>query len=349
MASAYDNVDHLTSVRVYKQLDNMFLGKSAECSKLEGELTNANTDIILFCMSIAGNLANYDKLNYFDSFNKYRCKYLNLWIKSHLLKYNSTERAHITSKCLSFWDEFDKDRVKCASEFLNYTDEDDYKKTKYLYDYALNYRMLDYYFVQKKDRCTKEDDIYIKKSIDLYKEAEIDCEKPNGHKYCGALNDIKNEYPQGQLLELTCNEIITKETANILKEISTLREENAQLKSSSKGKKCEIPPLQDKDGEGYSQGFSPLVSPQVQSCDTGSHTAITYVVPFVSIVFVLLVLYKFSSFRPWLLSKLNRKNIIQHNINEEELHEESGNMFHYNSAYLQEDDHRIGYVPMENI
>ncbi|SBT55137.1 PIR Superfamily Protein [Plasmodium ovale wallikeri] len=349
MASAYDNVEHLTSVRVYKQLDNIFLDKSEECSKLESELTNVNTDIILFCMSVAGNLTNYDKLNYFDSLNKYRCKYLNLWIKSHLLKYDSTEQSRVISKCLSFWDKFDKNRDKCDSEFLNYTNEDDYKKTKYLYDYALNYPMLYYYFVQQKDRCTKEDDIYIKKSIDLYKEAEIDCQKPNGHKYCGALNDIKKEYPQGQLLKLTCNEIVTKETALILNEISTLREENAQLKRSSKGKKCETPPLQDKDGESYSQGLPPLDSPQVQSCDSGSHTAMTFVVPIVSIVFVLLVLYKFSSFRPWLLSKLNRKNIIQHNINEEELHEESGNMFHYNSAYLQEDDHRIGYVPMENI
>ncbi|SBT00557.1 PIR Superfamily Protein, partial [Plasmodium ovale curtisi] len=346
----YDNIEHLTSVRVYKQLDNMFLDKSEECSKLESELTNVNTDIILFCMSVAGNLTNYDKLNFFDSLNEYRCKYLNLWIKSHLLKYNNTEQALVISKCLSFWDEFDKNRDKCNSEFLNYTNEDDYTKTKYLYDYALNYRMLDYYFVQKKDRCTKEDDIYIKKSIDLYKEAELYCKNPNGHKkYCGALNDIKNEYSQGQLLKITCNEIITTETANILNEISTLREENAQLKRSSKGEKCEIPPLQDKDSERCSQGLPPLVSPQVESCDSGSHTVITVVVPIVSIVFVLLVLYKFSSFRPWLLSKLNRKNILEHNINEEELHEASENMFHYNSIHLQEDDHRIGYVPMENI
>ncbi|SBT59423.1 PIR Superfamily Protein [Plasmodium ovale wallikeri] len=340
MTSPYDNISHLTSNKLYKILDESSLshGKNVECGKLKRELNN-NDDFLLFCMRVTGNLENYHNLEISRLFNEYRCKYLNLWVYKHISKFDKTTSTSIKSKILGIWDDYSVN-INCTPEFIEYLYEDDYKKTKSLYDYALNYEMLKFDFMQNKKRCTKEDDKYIRENIDLYKQAKDYCKSDEEHrKHCSALKVIEKVYPN-ELSKLECNEIVTAETLKLLEGLST--EEDVCVKGQPTSvRQCAT-------RKSLENAESAFADSQCEACICpNSSSSVAIVLPLLGSIFIFFILYKYTSLGTWLHSFLLRKKRSRL-MDEEETQELLENTYDSTDRNTYNGGHNINYYPIQN-
>ncbi|SBT56260.1 PIR Superfamily Protein [Plasmodium ovale wallikeri] len=340
----HDNIDYLTSKKRYDALDIQFIdqGNHEECYSLERELENDN-DAYVLCMKVTGNLNNFNNIKFFDSLNDYRCKYLNFWTHETLNKYKGKHTGTLKSRVLNFFKNFNGKDSKCHSEFIDYVITDDYKKMKSFYDYALNYQMLQFDHEKSEKPCTKRIDNYIRTIIKLYNQVKQECTRTDtsSKKYCIALEDIKQVYPQGELWKLTCNEVVTEKTAKILEEISTLREENTRLQAPIT-QICEQERVAE-NGE-KSASFCHDCPP----CSSGSNRCITVAVPLLVILFIFIILSKFTPLGSSLSRYIIKKKGAKMNINEEEIEESLEHTFNYVDKNSEMSGNVIGYNPTEN-
>ncbi|SBS82038.1 PIR protein [Plasmodium ovale] len=343
MDTGHDNIDYLTSKKRYDALDIQFIdqGNHEECYGLERELENDN-DAYVLCMKVTGNLNNFNNIKFFDSLNDYRCKYLNFWIHEILNKYKGKHSGTLKFRILKFFEKFNAKDSKCPSEFTDYVITDDYKKMKSFYDYALNYQILQFDYEQSDKPCTKRIDNYIRTIINLYNQVKQECTRTanSTKKYCIALEDIKKVYPQGKLWKLTCNEVVTEKTAKILKEISTLREENTRLQEQIT-QNCE-------ERVAGNCEKSALFRHDCPPCSSGSNSCITVVVPLLVILFIFFILAKFTPLGSCLRRYIIRKKGEKMNINEERIEESLEHTFNYVDKNSEMGGNIIGYNPTEN-
>ncbi|SBT73560.1 PIR protein [Plasmodium ovale] len=336
----YDNLSHLTSNKLFKYLDEHFIsrGNNEECTKLQSDLKN-NPEARLLCMSVTGNLENYNNLEISDLFNQHRCKYLNLWIYKRLLKFNYSDSITMKSRIFTFFYNFKK-KINCRAEFFDYINEDDYKKTKSLYDYALNYKMLKSNVMQSKKRCTKEDDKYIRENIDLYKQTKDYCQRDTEHKkYCAALTDIEKVYPN-ELTKLECNEVVTAETLKLLEGLST--EEEACVKGQPASER------QCTTRKSLENAENSFVDSQCEACICpNSSSSVAIVLPLLGSIFIFFILYKYTSLGTWIHSFLLRKKRSRI-IDEEETQELLENTYDSTDINTYNGGHNINYYPLQN-
>ncbi|SBS94737.1 PIR Superfamily Protein [Plasmodium ovale curtisi] len=340
MTSPYANISHLTSNKLYKNLDERFLshGKNVECGKLKRELNN-NDDFLLFCMRVTGNLENYHNLEISRLFNEYRCKYLNLWVYENISKFDKTISTSIKSKILGIWNDYTV-KNNCTPEFIEYIHEDDYKKSKSLYDYALNYEILELDFMNCKKPCTKEDDKYIKENIDIYKQAKDYCKSDEEHrKYCSALKVIEKVYPN-KLSKLYCNEVVTVETLKILERFTTEEDTDVKGQPSSERQCPTRRTLENTE--------SAFVVSQCEACICpNSSNSLAIALPLLGSIFIFFILYKYTPLGTWLHSFLLRKKRSRF-IDEEETQELLENTYDSTDRNTHNGGHNINYYPLQN-
>ncbi|SBS84727.1 PIR Superfamily Protein [Plasmodium ovale curtisi] len=209
MEPEYDNIRGLTSIRCYNQLDLDYVseGNEEECSKFENRLKEG-TKAYLFCMGFTGNLKNYEKLNFFEELNSYKCKYLNLWTYYQLSKFKGDdEYDNVKKHIIDHWRESKKYDLCNSTEFISYLiNHADFLKAKRLYDYALNYDKLYLYHEKSSIGCTPKDELYIEKSLKLYNDIKTECEDSTNQlrSHCVAYREIQKLYPHPKLLNLQC-------------------------------------------------------------------------------------------------------------------------------------------------
>ncbi|SBT56207.1 PIR Superfamily Protein [Plasmodium ovale wallikeri] len=340
MTSPYDNISHLTSNKLYKNLDELFIsrGNNEKCTKLQTELNN-NPEVRHFCMSVSGNLENYNNLEISRLFNEYRCKYLNLWVYERISKFDQTTLTSIKSKILGIWKDYTV-KNNCTPEFIEYIYEDDYKKSKSLYDYALNYEILELDFMQSKKRCTKEDDKYIRENIDLYKKAKDYCKSDEEHrKHCSALKVIEKVYPN-ELSKLECNEIVTAETLKLLEGLPT--EEDACVRGQPTSER------QCTTRKSLENAESAFADSQGEACICpNSSSSVAIILPLLGSIFIFFILYKYTSLGTWLHSFLLRKKRSRI-IDEEETQELLENTYDSTDINTYNGGHNINYYPLQN-
>ncbi|SBS98956.1 PIR Superfamily Protein, partial [Plasmodium ovale curtisi] len=199
MSSEYDNIPSLTSIRSYYRLDNEFLsqGSYEKCSKYDKDSTEHSKPYLL-CLRLTGNLNNYEKLNFFEELNSYKCNYLNLWAYYQFSKFDVNEHSKIRTLIIDKWSESGKFEVCSNTQFISYLSKsEDYLKAKRLYDYALNYAKLYLYHEKSSIGCTPKDELYIEKSRTLYNDIKTECEDSRNQwrSYCAAYREIQNFYP----------------------------------------------------------------------------------------------------------------------------------------------------------
>ncbi|KMZ89406.1 hypothetical protein PVBG_05917 [Plasmodium vivax Brazil I] len=205
----YDDIYDLNSYRRYIKLDQNFIsyGNYDECSKLD-ERRNDYSKPYALCLSLTGNLNNYDKIENFGDLNDYKCTYLNLWVYDRLSKIEDNKLTDIKSILLKIWEKTNIFKVCSSNKFVSFINEKDDIKAKRLYDYALNYDKLHSLYDIGPSTCTKKISQYIEKSQELIRSIKDECPNDKNFKtYCTALNEITNIYDENNLLNLKCKKV----------------------------------------------------------------------------------------------------------------------------------------------
>ncbi|SBT84193.1 PIR protein [Plasmodium ovale] len=335
MSSEYDNISGLTSIRSYNNLDINFVseGDYTKCSQFHkdsGEYSPSHA----FCLSLTGNLKNYEKLLFFGELNSHKCNFLNLWAYHRLSKFKGEEHYNVKKFIIDHWYNY-KDYETCNStEFVLYLARDaDYIKAKQLYDYALNYYKLKEHHYDNDIPCTSKEQEYIRKSIELYQGIKSECEDNNkAHiSYCMAYKEIKKINPNDGLLNLQCKKVgdvtvYSSGARNDLGEMKTL-----QHRLQGVGPEREV-------SKEFTSGLAP---PEVGS-STGSHQAMATAVPILGISSIFFLLYKFTGLGSMARNLLRTKGINGINSQEELTHELLENTYDDN-AHPDITETYIGY------
>ncbi|SBS93940.1 PIR Superfamily Protein [Plasmodium ovale curtisi] len=336
----------LTSDDYYDKLDNRFIttGNTDKCNILDREFNDYH-EIYGFCLSLTGNLQNYDNLPSLYLLDKHRCNYFNIWIYKSLLKKNlasrGTKSTLIKKRIIELW-EFYKMQEKCPWDFVSYFDETDYDKMKRLYDYALNYEMLKFDIEKNKYPCSQENDDYIKRSIELYTQAKSECvhDTPN-KKYCKALNDIRTIYTNDELSSLKCNKIVSHEAAQ--KEIAEMLEK--QVQGVHFREVVNEPAILQQSAHSSDGALS---NPEDISPYSASSSAMATVSPILGILITFFALHKFTPLGSWIHSLLLKRKVIESNNDVGEQHEILENIYDPMGNTSLTDQNYVSYHPIEN-
>ncbi|VUZ99249.1 PIR protein, partial [Plasmodium vivax] len=208
MDDNYDTTTDLPSVRDYNRFDDKFVGKGdeKECKSLYEQFDSSYP--YLLCMRLSGKLNHYDELEFSDYLKDHKCEYLNLWIYDRLSKLEGDTYITTKSLILKLWGKSRTFNVCDSSKFGSYVNKDEAKKTKRLFDYALNYDRLHTLYDISNFPCTTKISQYINKIHELIRNVKSECNIENYHKpYCAALRKIKEIYQEDQLLNLQCKKI----------------------------------------------------------------------------------------------------------------------------------------------
>ncbi|SBT84043.1 PIR protein, partial [Plasmodium ovale] len=316
----------LTSDDYYNKLDNRFItkGNTDKCNILDRDFKDYD-GIYGFCLSLTGNLQNYDNLPSLNLPDNYRCTFLNMWIHERLLKekinLNNTKYSLIKGEIIKLWDHFNMPKEECPWDFVSYIDQTDYDKMKRLYDYALNYKMLKFDIESNKYPCSQENDSYIKRSIELYTQAKSEClQDTTNKKYCKALNDIRTIYTKDELSSLECNKIVSHEAAQ--KEIAEMLEKQVQgVHFREVVNEHAILQQNAHSSDGA------LSNPEDISPYSASSSAMATVSPILGILVTFFALHKFTPLGSWIHSLLLRRKVIESNKDVGEQHEILENIY----------------------
>ncbi|SBT55141.1 PIR Superfamily Protein [Plasmodium ovale wallikeri] len=336
-----------TSDSFYNKLDKWFIehGDKEKCNDLDRELKQHH-GVYEFCFSLIGNLKKFDELPSLNLFDKYRCRYFNIWVYEKLKKLfpdiKDPKCTTMQTKIMSFWDSYKKDK-KCNWDFPSYIiNNDQYDKMKDLYDYALNYEMLKLDIENYNYPCTHEISNYIEKSIQLYNEMKEECGVTEEHKkYCVALNEIKDIYGNEQLTKLKCTKVLSSEEANTEIETMLKRQvDGVEFREVTTHDSMQVTDEHSRDTD--------LVSQQVTTSFSDSTNHMTVALPLVGTLLTFFVLYKFTPIAPRLHSLLMKRKIIEEEMNENSPHELLENIFDPLETNAPRDDHSVGYHPVLN-
>ncbi|SBS92682.1 PIR Superfamily Protein [Plasmodium ovale curtisi] len=293
MSSEYDNIPTLTSVGSYIRLDTEFVSQDnhEKCSEYN-KVSSEHSKLYDLCLSLTGNLMNYEKLDFFQELNSYKCNYLNLWTYYQLYKFDEKEYPNIRALVVKHWNESGKYDLCNNTDFVLYLARDaDYIKSKRLYDYALNYYKLKEYYYDNDAVCNSKEEEYIRKSNQLYEDIKAKC-ADNSYKYnsyCKAYNVVKEIHPNDRLLELKCKKV---EHGN-----ETSRVDGIGLSGDHVGHGSQ------EDTETSSYG---------SHSTSGSHNAIGTAVPILGVLSIGFILHKFTGLgsmaRNFLRGRINGMN-----------------------------------------
>ncbi|SBS99696.1 PIR Superfamily Protein [Plasmodium ovale curtisi] len=289
----YDNIPTLTSVGSYIRLDTEFVSQDnhENCSEYNKD-SSEHSKMYELCLRLTGNLMNYDKLNFFEELNLYKCNYLNLWTYYQLSKFDEEEHRNVRTLVVKHWNASGKYDLCNNTEFFSYnTSSADYIKAKRLYDYALNYYKLKKNYYDKDTTCNSKEDEYIRKSNKLYEDIKAKC-ADNRYKYnsyCNAYNVVKKIHSNDRLLELKCKKVDH--------ESETSRVEGIGLSGDLLGHD--------------SQEVTETSSYGLHST-SGSHKAIGTAVPILGVLSIGFILHKFTGLgsmaRNFLRGRINGMN-----------------------------------------
>lgn len=289
----YDDIPSLTSIRSYNKLDNDLISKGDynECSRFNKE-SGEYSEPHLLCLSLTGNLKNYENLEFFEELNLHKCSYLNLWAHYRLSKLQGEQYSKMSEFIIKHWCESETYYTCNSTEFVLYLgNTEHYIKAKRIYDYALNY-----YKLKKYDEndvpCTAKEKEYIRKSLELYNDIKEECED-NQHEYkayCKAYKKIKQIHPNNILLNLQCKKVEAENRpsgeAGKGQDQFGLLQQQQQTFGSQGGRRGDS--LQTEPPHGPS---ADLLLPEV-GYSSSSHKAMATTVPILAISSIFLLLYK---------------------------------------------------------
>ncbi|SBT55831.1 PIR Superfamily Protein [Plasmodium ovale wallikeri] len=340
------NLGHLTSNKRYDILDIKFIneGDKTECNALDHKLKDGSS-IYLFCLGLTGNLKMFDNLEFGDIFDDYRCKYLNLWIYDRISK-TSIKLGHekylpITNNIMNYFSKYNVSN-KCKMYFLSYLNEDNkYNEMKRLYDYALNYKILKFDIDKNNYQCTEYDEKYINDSISLYNEINSECSPESELLHCVALREIREFYPNEELLQLKCKNGISSKPPHArqgqLSGRLQLTENRMDTHRHPYGVDGSfgILPQESVDQFSGTSEYKPIIS--------NPHVLMAFIFPLLGVVLILFILYKFTPLGSLLYSRLLRIKRIRSTIGNDENEELLENSYYSMDAYTYNSEHQIGY------
>ncbi|SBT03005.1 PIR protein [Plasmodium ovale] len=338
------------SDKYYNDVDVRFsrVGDDSKCIQLISELGNdfESTELTPVCKILTGALDNYGIMPTVLMFNRYRCKYFNLWLCDRLSKVlNNFEHPKfndIKTKIKVIWGKSDING-KCEYHFISYIENSNYAKIKNLYEYALNYKYMKHHFDKGGVPCSERDKQYIKDSLNLYNEVKNECRtvSDKNRLLCTALSDVKSVYNNDQLSKLTCNgEMLKDETSRGLQIASYTQIPYTQLQvDAEKTYKEDVPPA-----EVSLFSLPTLDGPHPVS---DSHKAMTIVFPILGILLIFFLSYKFSPVGAWVNNHLG-KNKNSFNVNEEEINELLENSLYSTNENINKSYNNVGYHPAVN-
>ncbi|SBT73224.1 Plasmodium vivax Vir protein, putative, partial [Plasmodium ovale] len=338
------------------EVKNIQNGDKEKCQELyetmEREYQGSDS-VDFFCQNFTGNLKNYKNIKFSDFFDKFRCKFLNIWIYKYLVKEKlnlfDLKSTFIKGRIVKFWNEYDFKNT-CDYDFIYYSNKVDYDRMKKMYEFALNYEKLYFFIKTSNDPCTTEDEQYIQESHKLYEEVKSECEseldpepepEPEfSSKYitkrihCDALKDIYKFYSKNELSELKCTTTMSAE--QVLKKIK--ERESAQL---SKVVFREIESRDSRLGSSENQ----LSPSEETSSPSDSHNAMAITFPLLGVLSIFYSLYKFTPVGSLINSRFMGSKVNSFNINEGE-HELLENEFDHEHMNVSFGEHGIGYHPV---
>ncbi|SBT74338.1 PIR protein [Plasmodium ovale] len=326
----------LQSEVYYDKIDTRFnnKGDDTKCDELKSLLDNQfqNSNFSSFCSRLTGVLKEYNILQPLHLFEKYRCKYFNLWIcdriSNVLNNFKDPKFSDIKEKIQDIWRKSDINE-KCGCYFISYIEDHNYSKIKNLYEYALNFYNLQHYFHNGKRTCSEKDKEYIKKSLILYRNVNDECKtKSDTNKLlCEALNDVNSVYNNDQLSKLTCNgELLVDETSREFQQMSQSQTADTQVQDGTV--KSPIVDVSLTEMSSFPAPTSDGIT-QVSS----SYKAMTISFPL------------FTPYGSWLSSHILKKRKIPLSVNEEIIGELSENVYDPINENVNDSIHHVGYHP----
>ncbi|KMZ86082.1 hypothetical protein PVBG_05481 [Plasmodium vivax Brazil I] len=214
---------YLTSYKFYQILDNYDedLGKYyQECN----EFSKSKYRIKGICAQVLKYLETSAKKSDKENFDYDDCLLLNYWVYGRIYEKHGDkpESAQAFGKLQLLWNSLISNPLKksyndkCEPDFLMVM-QPDWRKRKELYDYFVNYNMLQsmrHYF---STRCNKIY-TYLKEKDKLYKEYKEYCSTPK-HKYCpDFFTKFEDKDPNTLLNQLPCYGVMQSQEALTLKQ-----------------------------------------------------------------------------------------------------------------------------------
>ncbi|SBS81989.1 PIR Superfamily Protein [Plasmodium ovale curtisi] len=335
----------------YKVLDTRFMNDvyNTKCDALNHELANqfsAYPNISSFCAKLVGNLKKYDDLPRLVKFQKYSCKYLNIWVYENISpvlgKLQHANLSGIKSKIIDIWNDYNLKNV-CEPEFFSYMHNSNYDIMKKLYDYALNYHILQQYFDNNKRSCTEKQIKYIEDNLRLYETSKSECKFDTQKLHCIALKNFHDVYKEQDLSKYFCNGKISVE--QIEKEVKESIDKSESL-LQSKGNPVH---LHDRDVQVSASSNSRIPDADDTPPFSVSHRNMLIAFPFLGILFTFFVLYKFTPIRSRLHALLLNKKIIEGKMNKRSPQQLLEKIFDPIEIIEHKDHGSVGYHPMHNI
>ncbi|SBT73819.1 PIR protein [Plasmodium ovale] len=340
MSETVDFLNYLTSTNRYKYFDDYYRhhGNEDKCEKLKNDF-QTYPQIYDFCRSLTGNLDNFDKLKSDGLFGDDRCRYLNFWINDRLigmgLDMKSRDFPRIIGKIIDLFTDFKMYEKNCNYDFYH-IHSDDYKKMRKLYNYIMDYEIIKYYTNGENNyECNTKNVDYIKDGINAYNDIKRDCEQNNQKYYCIAMRDFEKLGNKDDLLKLQCKKIK-----------SEFPSEGAHKDQLQQGQ-------HDSQGAYHSEGLH-VQGNRMESETSDSHSLSAFEIvmslffPFLGLICIFFILYKFTPFGSWLNSNVLRKKKISHNLHEDDEVAEyilDNAYSHMNTPY-QSNLHQVGYNPI---
>ncbi|SBS89373.1 PIR Superfamily Protein [Plasmodium ovale curtisi] len=310
MSETVDFLNYLTSTNCYNYLDNIYKnrGNKDKCEKLKNDFQRY-PQIYDFCMSLTGNLGNFDKLKSDGLFDGDRCRYLNLWINDRLigmrLDTKSMDYTSIIGKIIILFTDFKMYEKNCYYDF-HLIDGKDYTKVRKLYNYIMDYGIIKFYANGEYNyECNTKNVDYIKDGVNAYNDIKRDCAQNNQKYYCIAMRDFEKVNNKDDLLKLQCKKIKSEFPSEI--------ERTDQLRQGQR----------TFQGAYHSAG-SQVQGNRMESETPDSHALSTFEIvmslffPFLGLFAIFFILYKFTPFGSWLDSNVLKKKKISHNLNEDD-------------------------------
>ncbi|KMZ77325.1 hypothetical protein PVIIG_05295 [Plasmodium vivax India VII] len=208
----YQNLDHN-----YKNIEKYY----ADCSKFND--SGSKYRIRTICAKVLKYLESSAKI--IDKKNSAYddCLLLNYWIYGKLVQryYNDSNTAiHAFGALQSVWNDLIENSSKTSyydkcKPYFDIVIKHDWRKRKGLYDYCVDYDMLQKMLSFYPTRCN-EIYIYLKEKDELYKEYSEHCSKTDNNMCPEFFSKCNNKDPNNLLRQLTCyGEMQTKEALSL--------------------------------------------------------------------------------------------------------------------------------------
>ncbi|SBT57402.1 PIR Superfamily Protein [Plasmodium ovale wallikeri] len=326
MARMDDKELYLTASKNYSILDGNsdYTDDDNKCSELQRDLENRD-GIKDFCIKVTGNLKKYSELEFYGPFSDDRCTVVNYWMYNYLFntiyKEDTIENiGTVMNKILTLW----KSIIKLETCDINWNlnVKANFNDLKKLYDYATNYGNIKPYMASKGYACTKNFKNYIDEIRNLHKTATTKCNSRSDN-YCSVLTYIKEKHSDKNIFDLIC-----------IKEVNPL----GSYTSRGHGGYLHA------GAHGY-EGAGRHSSAQYPRLRSRKIAVVAF--PILGTVFTFLMLYKYTALGPWLRSQLQKKNIIEHNQDEEE-DDSLDDIYDGTYTNYERCTQNIGYHPAQN-